>query len=109
MLSVKGYNIYVIKQSACLVVEQITANHFAYLFICTPVGRGSDSMMARQKLLINLAWAALCMSVSWPIGDQLVVFSIPVGLFDTLEISKYLDELCLLSPYLCFIIGFICD
>ena len=34
------------KQSACLAVNRITVDHFAYLFNCTPVGRGSDSLMA---------------------------------------------------------------
>ena len=34
-----GYNIYVLRQTACLVVN------FAFLFNCTPVGRTSDSMM----------------------------------------------------------------
>ena len=41
----KGYTIDVIKQSAGLVVNKITIDHFAYLFNCTPVGQGSDSMM----------------------------------------------------------------
>ena len=45
----KGYNLDVIKQSACLAVNLITVDHFAYLFNGTPVGRGSDSMMARIK------------------------------------------------------------
>ena len=38
----------VIKQSACLAIDQITVDHFAYLF-CTPVGWGSDSLMVRLK------------------------------------------------------------
>ena len=42
----KGYTIDVIKHSACLAVDPITVDHFTYLFDCTPVGRGSDSMMA---------------------------------------------------------------
>ena len=41
-----GIGIDVIKESACLVLNQITVDHFAYLFHCTPVGRDSDSMMA---------------------------------------------------------------
>ena len=40
----KGCNIKVIKQSACLSVNPVTADHFVYLFYCTPVGRGSDSI-----------------------------------------------------------------
>ena len=41
-----GYNINVMRQSACLVFNPITVNNFASLFNCTPVGRASDSMMA---------------------------------------------------------------
>ena len=40
-----GYNINVLQQTACLVVNQITAGNFAFLFNCTPVGWTSDSMM----------------------------------------------------------------
>ena len=41
-----GYNVDVMRQSACLVVNPITVNNFAVLFNSTPVGRGSDSMIA---------------------------------------------------------------
>ena len=41
-----GYNINIMRQSACLVFNPITVNNFASLFNCTPVGRESDSMMA---------------------------------------------------------------
>ena len=40
-----GYNINIIRQSACLVFNRITVNNFASLFNCTPVGRASDSVM----------------------------------------------------------------
>ena len=40
-----GYNINVMQQTACLVVNPITFGDFAFLFNCTPVGRTSDSMM----------------------------------------------------------------
>ena len=36
----------VIKQSAFLAINQITIDHFAYLFNRTPGGRDSDSLMA---------------------------------------------------------------
>ena len=39
-----GYNINVLQQTACLVVNPITVGNFPYLFNCTPVGRTSDSM-----------------------------------------------------------------
>ena len=41
-----GYNINIMRQSACLVFNPITVNNFTSLFNCTPVGRASDSMMA---------------------------------------------------------------
>ena len=37
-----GYNINVMRQTACLVVNTIKVNSFAYLFNCTTVGRTSD-------------------------------------------------------------------
>ena len=39
-----GYNINVVQQTACLVVNLIMVGNFAFLFNCTPVGRTSDSM-----------------------------------------------------------------
>ena len=37
-----GYNIDILRQTACLVVNPIKVNNFAYLFNCTTVGRPSD-------------------------------------------------------------------
>ena len=39
------YNINVLQQTACLVVNPITVGNFSFLFNCTPVGRTSASMM----------------------------------------------------------------
>ena len=39
-----GYNINVLQQVLCLVVNPITVGIFAFLFNCAPVGRTSDSM-----------------------------------------------------------------
>ena len=41
-----GYNLNVMRQSACLVFNPITVDNYAALFNCTPVGRLSDSLMA---------------------------------------------------------------
>ena len=41
-----GYDLGVMRQFACLVVNLITVDNFAALFSCTPVDRASDSMMA---------------------------------------------------------------
>ena len=40
-----GYNLNVMRQSACLVFNPIMVNNYAAFFNCTPVGRASDSMM----------------------------------------------------------------
>ena len=40
-----GYNINVLQQTACLVVNPIMVGNFSFLFNCMPVGRTSDSMM----------------------------------------------------------------
>ena len=37
-----GYNIDILQQTACLVVNPIKIDNFAYLFECTTVGRASD-------------------------------------------------------------------
>ena len=42
-----GYNLNVMRQSACLVINPITVDDYGALFNCTPVDRASDSMMAR--------------------------------------------------------------
>ena len=41
-----GYNLNVMRQSACLVINPITVDGYAALFNCTLVDRSSDSMMA---------------------------------------------------------------
>ena len=48
-----GYNINVLQQTACLVVNPITVGNFAFLFNCTPMGRASDSMMVPTYLLMR--------------------------------------------------------
>ena len=42
-----AYNINVLHQTACLVVNPITVGNFAFPFNCTPVGRTSDSMIVQ--------------------------------------------------------------
>ena len=41
-----GYNLNVMRQSACLVFNPVTVDNYAAFFNCTPVCRASDSMMA---------------------------------------------------------------
>ena len=40
-----GFNLNVIRQSACLVINPIKVDGYVALFNCTPVDRASDSMM----------------------------------------------------------------
>ena len=40
-----GYNLNVMRQSACLVFNPIMVDNYAAFLNCTPVGRASDSMM----------------------------------------------------------------
>ena len=44
-----GYDVVVMRQSACLMINPVTVNNFAVLFNCMTVGRGSDSMIAPTK------------------------------------------------------------
>ena len=37
-----GYNIHVLRQTACFVVNPVKVNSFAYLFNCMTVGRAAD-------------------------------------------------------------------
>ena len=41
-----GYNLNVMRQSACLFFNPIMVDNYAAFFYCTPVGRASASMMA---------------------------------------------------------------
>ena len=49
-----GYNLNVMRQSACLVINPITVDGYATLFNCTPVDRASDS--PDLKLFILVGW-----------------------------------------------------
>ena len=40
-----GYNVDVMRQSVCLVVNPVTVNSFAVFLNCMPAGRGSESMI----------------------------------------------------------------
>ena len=41
-----GYNLNVMRQSACLDFNPIMVDNYVAFFNCTPVGRASDSMLA---------------------------------------------------------------
>ena len=84
-----GYNLDIMRQSACLVLNPITGYSYGFLFNCTTVGQASDSMMA-LTLSFNRWVGAWCLSVAGPTMAQLEVF------FSS-------DYLWVMSPFLCFI------
>ena len=70
-----GYNPYtcIMWQTACLIVNPITADGYALLFNCTKVIWASDSMTPLRKAFTSgLGLDAL--SLSWPAMVQLDVF-----------------------------------
>ena len=51
------YDLNVMRQSACFVINPITVDNFSALFKCTPVDGASDSMMVPTlKLFILVGW-----------------------------------------------------
>ena len=48
-----GYNINILRQTACIVVNPVTVDNFASLFSCTPAGRASDSMTSPTYGLLS--------------------------------------------------------
>ena len=50
-----GYDLNVIRQSACLGINPIAVDNLDALFICTPVDRASGSMTTRPKV-IHYSW-----------------------------------------------------
>ena len=80
-----GYNLNVMRQSACLVITPITVDGYAALFNCTPVDRASYSMMARPKAIHFCWFEPELSSVAWSTGAQLIIFFLfrfSVMLFD---------------------------
>ena len=72
-----GYNLIVMRQSACLVINPITVDGYATLLNCTPVDRTSDSRLELS-------------CVAWSTGAQLIIFfcfRFSVALFDRPGIS----------------------
>ena len=69
-----GYNLNVMRQSACLVFNPITVDNYAAFFNCTPVGRASDCDGPDLKLFILVGWGRSFLSVAWPTGVQLMFF-----------------------------------
>ena len=58
-----GYNINVLQQTACLVVNPITVGNFAFLFNCTPVGQTSDDGSDLKTYLLMRWWGPDALAV----------------------------------------------
>ena len=87
-----GYNINIIRQSACLVFHPITVNNCASLFNCTGVRLNDGPDI---KLFILVGWGRSFFCLLLGTGLQLLVFfcpSVPVVLFDTPGLSRYRSQ-----------------
>ena len=85
-----GYNINVLQQTACLVVNPITVGNFAFLFNCTPLGRTSDCLTVRLKDL----WRG------W--------FTVKPGLNPPVKYFTDCSKAVLLCESLCFFLSCVC-
>ena len=88
-----GYNINVLQQTACMVINPITVGNFAFLFNCTPVGRTSDCDGSDLKTYLLMKWK----------GPDAVVVVRPTGVYLLDFICSGIQFYVLLSPCLCFI------
>ena len=108
-----GYNINIMRQSACLVFNLITVNNFASHFNCTPVGRASDPMWPRHKAIyFNWFGPELFCLLLGPSGFNCWFPFAPVFQWrcSTPQGSPGVGRNMFLSGlHLCFIIVFICD
>ena len=70
-----GYNLNVMRQSACLVFNPIMVDNYAAFINCTPVGRACRLYDGPDlKLFIFVGWDRSFLSVAWPTGVQLLFF-----------------------------------
>ena len=85
-----GYNLNVMRQSACLVINPITVDNFAALLDYTPVDRASDPIV--------------CCLVHWGSTDLLLLEIFSCVVWQTRDLHLSHNTLYLLSPRLCFFI-----
>ena len=69
-----GYNLNVMRQSACSFFNPVMVDDYAGFFICKPVDRASDYDGPDIKLFILVGLGRSFLSVAWPICAQLVFF-----------------------------------
>ena len=65
------YDMDIKHQSACLVINPITVKSYSFLFNCTMVGQGSNSLTILTKTFIDWLVPSACLTE--PIVAQLVV------------------------------------
>ena len=82
-----GYDLNVIRPSACLVVDQVVVGGFAAFFSCTPVDQASDSMMARPAFWSVVTGAFVCCLVHPSSTDDLPLLKISRGVVCRPEIT----------------------
>ena len=88
-----GYDLNVMRQSACLVINPITVDNFTALFNCPDL-----------KLFILVGWDRSFSSVAWSTGAQLMIFfcfRFSVVLFDRLGISICHAARCICYLFWC--------
>ena len=106
-----GYNINIMRQSACLVFNPITVNNFASLFNCTPGGsdvRLNDGPDIKLFILVGLGWTFFVCCLAH--RGSTVGFLLFQWCSSTPQGSPGVGRNTFLSsPHLCFIIVFICD
>ena len=77
-----GYDLNIMRQSACKVINTITVGNFSALFKCTPVDRASYSMTARSKA-VQFSWMGLelfdCCLVHRGSTDDLLLLQLSIG------------------------------
>ena len=61
-----GYSLDIMRQTACLVINPITANSYASLFNCPTVVRASDSMTASSLNLTSGLGLTICLWLGPP-------------------------------------------
>ena len=102
-----GYNLNVIRQCACLVVNPVMVDNFPALFNCKPVDRASDSYNGPDlKLFIIVGWGRssfVCCLVHWGSTYDLLLLQVSSGVdWQSRDLQLSCNTLYLLSPRLCF-------
>ena len=102
-----------LKSQCAKQVLTIMVNNFASLFTCLPVGRASDSVMARHKAIyFSLLGLELFCLLFGP-RDSTVGFlfrQCSSGVFrHHRDLQVSVTTRCFWSPHLCFFTVFICD